>query len=92
MAVDAAHANGIWTGVCGEMAGDVLLTPLLLGLGVDELSATSAIVPRVKKAVQSLDASRCESLVQAALAMEDSVAIQQMSLEMARECYADITD
>jgi phosphotransferase system enzyme I (PtsI) len=74
------------------MAGDVLLTPLLLGLGVDELSATSAIVPRVKKAVQSLDASRCESLVQAALAMEDSAAIQQMSLEMARECYADITD
>ena len=92
MAVDAAHANGIWTGVCGEMAGDVLLTPLLLGLGVDELSATSAVVPRVKKAVQSLDASRCESLVHAALAMEDSEAIQQMSLEMARECYAEIAE
>ncbi|MEI8311618.1 MAG: phosphoenolpyruvate--protein phosphotransferase, partial [Verrucomicrobiota bacterium] len=92
MAVDAAHANGIWAGICGEMAGDVLLTPLLIGLGVDELSATSAIVPRVKKAVQSLDASQCEALVRTALTMEDSAAIQQMSLDMAREHYAEITD
>ena len=92
MAVDAAHANGIWTGVCGEMAGDVLLTPLLIGLGVDELSATSVVVPRVKKAVQSLDASQCEALVRAALSMEDSAAIQQMSLAMARERYAEIAD
>jgi len=92
MAVDAAHANGIWTGVCGEMAGDVLLTPLLIGLGVDELSATSAVVPRVKKAVQSLDASQCEELVRQALSMEDSAQIQQLSLEMARERYAEIAD
>ena len=92
MAVDAAHAHGIWTGVCGEMAGDVILTPLLIGLGVDELSATSAIVPRVKKAVQSLDSSQCEALVQTALAMEDSAAIQQLSLDMARERYAEIAD
>ena len=92
MTVDAAHANGIWTGVCGEMAGDVLLTPLLIGLGVDELSATSVVVPRVKKAVQSLDASQCEALIRTALTMEDSAAIQQLSLEMARERYAEIAD
>ncbi len=92
MTVDAAHSNGIWTGVCGEMAGDVLLTPLLIGLGVDELSATCAVVPRVKKAVQSLDALQCEALVQSALSMEDSAAIQRMSWEMARERYAEIAD
>ena len=38
MVADAAHANDIWVGVCGEMAGEVLFTPLLLGLGMDELS------------------------------------------------------
>jgi len=92
MVVDAGRANGIWTGVCGEMAGDVLLTPLLLGLGVDELSVTSAAVPRVKKAIQSLDASRCEALVQQALAMEGSAAIADLSLAMAREYYAEIVD
>jgi len=92
MTVDAAHANGIWTGVCGEMAGDVLLTPLLIGLGVDELSASCAVVPRVKKAVQSLDALQCEALVQSALGMEDSGAIQRMSWEMAHDRYAEIAD
>ncbi|MEI6278890.1 MAG: phosphoenolpyruvate--protein phosphotransferase [Verrucomicrobiae bacterium] len=92
MVVDAARANGIWTGVCGEMAGDILLTPLLIGLGVDELSATSAVVPRIKKAVQSLDASRCEALVQQVLGMDDSAAIAALSFEMARECYAEIAD
>src|SRR5207248_5584078 len=38
MVADAAHANRIWVGVCGEMAADVALIPLLLGLGMDELS------------------------------------------------------
>jgi len=92
MVVDAARASQIWTGVCGEMAADVALTPLLIGLGVDELSATSAVVPRVKKAVQSLDSSRCTALVERVLSMDDSAAIEQLSLDMARECYAEIVD
>ena len=62
--VDAARRRNIWTGVCGEMAGDIQLTPLLLGLGVDELSASSTVVPRVKKAVQSLSMPVCEALGQ----------------------------
>ena len=49
MTVEAAHQHGIWTGVCGEIAGDPVLTPLLLGLGVDELSvAPLVIVAQVK--------------------------------------------
>ena len=55
MMADAAHANGIWVGVCGEMAGDIALTPLLLGLGMDELSAGAAWCRRVKRAVQTPD-------------------------------------
>jgi len=92
MVVDAAHGAGIWTGVCGEMAADVLLTPLLVGLGVDELSATNAMVPRVKKALQSLDAAACYDLVARALTMDDSAAILSMSSQMAREQYAEIAD
>ncbi|PYK39660.1 MAG: phosphoenolpyruvate--protein phosphotransferase, partial [Verrucomicrobia bacterium] len=59
MIADAAHANNIWVGVCGEMAGDVALIPLLLGLGMDELSAGPSLVPRVKRAVQSLAIPEC---------------------------------
>jgi len=92
MVVDAAHSRGIWAGVCGEMAGDVQLTPLLVGLGVDELSAASSLVPRIKKALQSLDAGDCSALVDRALGMEDSNEILDLSLRMARENYAEIAD
>ncbi len=54
MIADAAHANKIWVGVCGEMACDVALIPLLLGLGMDELSVGARSVPRVKMAVRNL--------------------------------------
>jgi len=74
------------------MASDVSLTPLLIGLGIQELSATGVLVPRVKKAVQSLDASACESLAARALNMDDSTAILDMSRAMAREKYSELVD
>src|SRR5438067_9077254 len=51
MVADAAHANRVWVGVCGEMAVDVALIPLLLGLGMYELSVGATSVPWVKMAV-----------------------------------------
>jgi phosphotransferase system enzyme I (PtsI) len=45
MIADAAHANDIWVGVCGEMAGDIALVPLLLGLGMDEFSTAAILWP-----------------------------------------------
>ena len=64
MIADAAHANNIWVGVCGEMAGDIAVIPLLLGLGMDELSVGATLVPRVKRAVQTLDLPVCRQLVE----------------------------
>jgi phosphotransferase system enzyme I (PtsI) len=92
MTVDSARANGIWTGVCGEMASDILLTPLMIGLGVEELSVAGSLVPRIKKAVQSLDSKACESLVAEALVMDDSNAIFEKSQAMARAHYAELAD
>ena len=70
MVADAAHANDIWVGVCGEMAGEFCLTPLLLGLGMDELSAGATLVPRVKSAVQRLAMTECEQLVEEVLKLD----------------------
>lgn len=92
MVVESARAHGIWTGICGEMASDILLTPLLIGLGVEELSATSAMVPRVKKAVQSLDAVACAKLAAQALEADNSAAILELSRSMALGNYADLMD
>jgi phosphotransferase system enzyme I (PtsI) len=58
MTVDAAHQHGIWAGVCGEIAGDPALTPLLVGLGVDELSAAPPVVPQIKYIIRRLKLGR----------------------------------
>lgn len=67
MTVDAAERGGIWCGVCGEMAGDPVLVPLLLGLGVCELSVTPPCLPRVKFLIRRLNMSEAQELAQFAL-------------------------
>jgi len=90
MIADAARANEIWVGVCGEMAGDIALTPLLLGLGMDELSAGATLVPRVKRAVQSLTIPECRQLVDEALELEMPSEILARCLELAGKRYGDL--
>jgi phosphotransferase system enzyme I (PtsI) len=90
MVADAAHANNIWVGVCGEMAGDIALIPLLLGLGMDELSASATLVPRVKRAVQSLAIPECRELVEAALELDTASEILSRCLELADKRYGDL--
>ena len=65
--VEAAHNNGIWVGVCGEMAGEPLFAPLLLGMGIDELSAASSSLPRVKEVIRRLRFSEAQELAAASL-------------------------
>ncbi|HMJ07190.1 MAG TPA: phosphoenolpyruvate--protein phosphotransferase [Chthoniobacterales bacterium] len=90
MVADAAHAHQIWAGVCGEMAGDLTMVPLLLGLGMDELSVSSSLVPRVKRAVQSLAITECEQLVTDALQMEMPSEILARCGEVAQRHYGDL--
>ena len=87
---EAAHAHHIWVGVCGEMAGDVALVPLLLGLGVDELSAAATLVPRVKRAVQSLAIPECRDLVEETLKLNTASEILARCLELADKRYGDL--
>jgi len=90
MIADAAHASDIWVGVCGEMAGDVALIPLLLGLGMDELSASATLVPRVKRAVQSLAIPECQELVEETLKLDTASEILARCLELADKRYGDL--
>jgi len=51
--IDTAHAEGIWVGMCGEMAGNPLASVLLLGLGLDEFSMVPSVIPEVKKILRN---------------------------------------
>ena len=70
--VDTGHAKGLKVSVCGEMAGDALYAPLLLGLGVDELSMTPTLVPSVRYIVRAMKMSDARALAVEALKQTDA--------------------
>ncbi|MEK6701380.1 MAG: phosphoenolpyruvate--protein phosphotransferase [Planctomycetota bacterium] len=76
--VDGARARGKWIGVCGEMAGDRVNLPLMVGLGVDEISVSPGEVLKLKAAVQALDASACRELLAAAAACRTPAAVETL--------------
>ena len=82
--VDAAHRHGIWAGVCGEIAGDPVLVPLLIGLGVDELSAAPPVVAHVKYMIRGLKFSDAQALAEFALQTELPSKIHARCQELAR--------
>ncbi|WP_106477633.1 phosphoenolpyruvate--protein phosphotransferase [Phytohalomonas tamaricis] len=67
MTVEAAHAEGRWVGVCGELASDAQAVPVLVGLGVDELSVAARQVPMVKARVRGLDMAKARIIAETAL-------------------------
>ena len=89
---DAGHRFGIWTGLCGGVGGDPLMTPLLVGLGVDELSVSPAVLPLVKDAVRSITFSEARDIADAALYSQSAMDVQEMSRELARKVAPEILE
>ena len=67
--IAAAHRNGKWVGLCGELAGDPLATPLLLGLGLDEFSASPKLIPILKQTIRRFSLKECNQIAQKALGL-----------------------
>jgi len=82
--IDAAHRHGIWAGVCGEMASDPTLVPLLLGLGADELSVSPPLVPAVKFLIRRLKLTEARELAEFALECESGGEILTRAQTLAR--------
>lgn len=90
--VDVGHQHGIWTGVCGEMAANPLMVPLLIGLGVDELSVSASAVPLVKDVVRKLRYSQAEELAQTVLERESAFEISEQCRALVRRVSPEILD
>jgi phosphoenolpyruvate-protein kinase (PTS system EI component) len=76
--IEKAHEKGKWVGLCGEMAGDPLAAPLLLGLGLDEFSMAPSSIPSVKVLIRELDANECKQISQKALIQPSVSAVQDL--------------
>lgn len=74
--IDAAHKHGRWVGMCGEMAGDEVAIPILLGLGLDEFSMSAASILKARSQILKLSKSELEKAVQQILNMETTSEVE----------------
>ncbi|MBS1181713.1 MAG: ptsP [Proteobacteria bacterium] len=78
LTVEGAKAHDRWVGVCGSLASFPLAAPVLIGLGVTELSATAGSIAEIKAMVRTLDMNKCKAVAEAALALESGEAVRRM--------------
>ncbi|QEH47254.1 phosphoenolpyruvate-protein phosphotransferase PtsI [Aggregatibacter actinomycetemcomitans] len=76
--IDASHAEGKWTGMCGELAGDERATILLLGMGLDEFSMSAISVPRIKKLIRNVNFQDAKALAEKALQQPTAAEIESL--------------
>jgi phosphotransferase system enzyme I (PtsI) len=73
-----AHKEGKWVGMCGELAGEPLAAPILLGLGLDEFSMNPPMVPTIKQILRNLDSKEMQTLAEEALQKESPEQVQDL--------------
>lgn len=74
--VQAGHEAGIWVGLCGELAADPLAAPVLLGLGLDEVSLNPQALPAIKQAITQLTVAEAEVIAKAALKLDSAARVR----------------
>ncbi|OOX29407.1 phosphoenolpyruvate--protein phosphotransferase, partial [Vibrio parahaemolyticus] len=74
--IDASHAEGKWTGMCGELAGDERATLLLLGMGLDEFSMSGISIPKVKKVIRNSNFAEVKAMAEEALSLPTAAEIE----------------
>jgi phosphocarrier protein FPr len=77
----AAEKHGKWVGVCGELAGDPAAAPILIGLGVRELSVNTAAIPRIKAIVRALTTARAQEIARQVLDCPNAVEVRRLATD-----------
>lgn len=88
--VEAARRNNIWVSVCGQVAAEVRVVPLLVGLGVHELSMAPASIPLVRRAIRSMSMHEAEKTAQEALRCSNAGDALALSEALVRRCAPEI--
>ena len=86
LVIQNPHHNNIWVGMCGEVAGDLNLIPLLLGLGLDEFSMAASSILKARKLIRSINYEKCIELAEGVLKLSSSEDIKNYI-----SCYKEVT-
>ncbi len=86
----AGHQEGVWVGMCGEMASDPLATVILLGLDLDEFSVSPMAVPEIKKIIRSIDYREAVRITNKALEFEKASDVERFMTKVMRQKFKDL--
>ncbi|AEF16998.1 phosphoenolpyruvate-protein phosphotransferase [Thermoanaerobacterium xylanolyticum LX-11] len=87
--IDASHKEGIFTAMCGEMAGDPLTTVILLGLGLDEFSMSASSIPTIKNIIRNVSKKKAQEFAKMVMEMSTPDEIEEASRKFLNEITAD---
>uniref|UniRef100_A0A7V0Z4U0 Phosphoenolpyruvate-protein phosphotransferase n=1 Tax=candidate division WOR-3 bacterium TaxID=2052148 RepID=A0A7V0Z4U0_UNCW3 len=90
--ITAGHNGNIWVGLCGELAGDPLAIPLLVGLGIDELSMSPSSIPKAKLVLRTLTIAHCQEIAQETLNFRTALEVKKFLNRVVRKKFPGIED
>jgi len=90
--IEGCHNEGKWVGICGEIAGDILAVPVLIGLGIDELSVIPSMVPEIKSLVRSFTLKEAKKIASYIIEMEDTQSIRKYLYEVLKSKSPSLTE
>lgn len=92
LVIQNGHRNKIWVGSCGEMSADPKMAILLLGLGIDEISASPVVLPKIKKAIRSIRYSEAKTIAQRALTLQNGKEIEGFLAAQLKDICRELSD
>ena len=90
--IENGHKAGIWVGMCGEMAGDISMTAILLGLGLDEFSTSPIAAPEVKRIIRALTMTQARAIAEEAMTLLTGKDVQAFASRKLKEIVPDMAD
>lgn len=88
--IESAHNAGIWVGMCGEMAGDIVMTLILLGLGLDEFSASPIAIPEIKRIIRSVTLRQAKEIAQESMLLSTGKEVEKYAKKRLTEIVPDL--
>ncbi len=88
--IDAGHKAGIWVGMCGEMSGDIVMTLILLGFGLDEFSTSPIAIPEIKRIIRSVTMEQAREIAEQALTLSTGKEVERFAKRKLKEIVPDL--
>jgi phosphotransferase system enzyme I (PtsI) len=88
--IEAGHRAGIWVGMCGEMSGDIVMTLILLGLGLDEFSTSPIAIPEIKRIIRSVNMEQAKEIAQQAILLSTGKEVEKFARRKLKEIVPDL--